>query len=119
MYDMIRYDMLHNSALNLRGADELLKLSAAFENSVVPQEYGTGHTYILTYIHTYIHSSLTTTHNIHTLFWPGIDKDDKRFIGSKMCGALLEKIEKDLTTFKSNEQTDDMHYKYYIHTYIT
>ena len=29
---MIRYDMLHNSALNLRGADELLKLSAAFEN---------------------------------------------------------------------------------------
>ena len=51
---MIRYDMLHNSALNLRGADELLKLSAAFENSVVPQEYGTGHTYILTYIHTYI-----------------------------------------------------------------
>jgi len=53
---MIRYDMLHNSALNLRGADELLKLSAAFENSVVPQEYGTGHTYILTYIHTYIHT---------------------------------------------------------------
>ena len=51
---MIRYDMLHNSALNLRGADELLKLSAAFENSVVPQEYGTGHTYIRTYIHTFV-----------------------------------------------------------------
>jgi hypothetical protein len=42
VYDMIRYDNLHNSHLNLVGTDELLKLSAAFENTVVPQEYGTG-----------------------------------------------------------------------------
>jgi hypothetical protein len=39
-----------------------------------------------------------------------IDCLEKRFIGSKMCGALLEKIEKDLTLSKSNSSTDDMHY---------
>ena len=41
VYDMIRFDALHNSHLQLEGMEELLKLSTAFENSVVPQEYGT------------------------------------------------------------------------------
>lgn len=41
VYDMVKYDILHNSHLNLRGIEELYKLSHAFENCVVPQEYGT------------------------------------------------------------------------------
>jgi hypothetical protein len=39
------------------------------------------------------------------------DGADKRFIGSKMCSALLEKIEKDLITSKSDAEIDDTHYK--------
>jgi inositol hexakisphosphate/diphosphoinositol-pentakisphosphate kinase len=65
VYDMVKYDILHNSHLNLRGIEELYKLSDAFENCVVPQEYGT-------------------------------DEKEKRYIGSKMCSALLEKINLDL-----------------------
>ena len=38
---MIRFDVLHNSHLELQGTQELFELSSAFENSVVPQEYGT------------------------------------------------------------------------------
>mmetsp|Transcript_15097 Transcript_15097/g.14496 ORF Transcript_15097/g.14496 Transcript_15097/m.14496 type:complete len:1181 (+) Transcript_15097:105-3647(+) len=41
IYDMIRFDVLHNSHLELDGLHELFELSSAFENSVVPQEYGT------------------------------------------------------------------------------
>jgi inositol hexakisphosphate/diphosphoinositol-pentakisphosphate kinase len=41
VYDMIRFDILHNSHLNLAGMEELFKAATAFENSVVPQEYGT------------------------------------------------------------------------------
>ena len=40
IYDMIRYDSLHNSHINLKGMEELLRLSTSFENTVVPQEYG-------------------------------------------------------------------------------
>jgi hypothetical protein len=66
VYDMIRYDILHNQHLNFTGMDELYELAKKFELVVVPQEYG-------------------------------IDAADKRYIGSKMCGALLEKIQHDLT----------------------
>ncbi len=40
VYDMIRFDILHNSHINLQCMDELYNLATAFENSVVPQEYG-------------------------------------------------------------------------------
>lgn len=66
VYDMIRYDVLHNSHLDLEGMEELYRLAVALENSVVPQEYGK-------------------------------DGHEKRIIGSKVCGALLEKIRYDLT----------------------
>jgi Histidine phosphatase superfamily (branch 2) len=41
IYDMIRFDALHNSQLELDGMQELFELANIFENSVVPQEYGT------------------------------------------------------------------------------
>ena len=65
LYDMVRYDALHNTHLDLDGMAELYDLAGHFENSVVPQEYG-------------------------------IDREDKRRIGSKMCHALLDKIKNDL-----------------------
>jgi hypothetical protein len=40
VYDMIRYDVLHNSHLHVQGMDELFGLSSVFESCVVPQEYG-------------------------------------------------------------------------------
>ena len=40
VYDMIRYDILHNYHLNLLGMEELCRLSSIFESCVVPQEYG-------------------------------------------------------------------------------
>jgi hypothetical protein len=67
VYDMLRYDLLHNAHLNLAGLEELYTLAKNFENCVVPQEYGT-------------------------------DPQEKRSIGSKMCSALLEKINADLNT---------------------
>ncbi|RYG68348.1 histidine-type phosphatase [archaeon] len=83
VYDMIRYDILHNSSLGLTGMEELFQLASKFERCVVPQEYGT-------------------------------DKEDKRYIGSKMCGALLEKIKHDLTvatSMNSNNGVDPMLYQ--------
>lgn len=65
VFDMVRYDLIHNSSLKLSGMKELLNLSTICESSIVPQEYG-------------------------------IDRKDKRYIGSKMCGALIEKIRHDL-----------------------
>jgi hypothetical protein len=41
VYDSIRYEMLHNSHLPLTGMQELFDLATKFENTVVPQEYGT------------------------------------------------------------------------------
>jgi hypothetical protein len=76
VYDMIRYDLLHNSSLQLSGMEELFQIASKFERCVVPQEYGT-------------------------------DKEDKRYIGSKMCGALLEKIEHDLTIASANNNVSD------------
>ena len=40
VYDMIRYDVLHNQDLALDGMHELYELSMAFADTVVPQEYG-------------------------------------------------------------------------------
>jgi inositol hexakisphosphate/diphosphoinositol-pentakisphosphate kinase len=78
VYDMTRYDLLHNphlcSAL-LTGMYELHSLAKAFENCVVPQEYGT-------------------------------DEAEKRHLGSKMCGVLLEKINYDLN-FALNRSVDE------------
>lgn len=37
---MIRYDILHNSHLNLDGMNELFYLAMSFADCVVPQEYG-------------------------------------------------------------------------------
>jgi len=76
VYDMVRFDILHNSHLELTGIKELYHLAAAFENAVVPQEYGT-------------------------------DRNDKRRIGSKMCGALLEKIKNDLNA----SHRDELHFQ--------
>lgn len=72
VYDMVRFDILHNAHLDLNGIKELYHLASSFENAVVPQEYGT-------------------------------DKNDKRRIGSKMCGALLEKIKHDLKASHHDE----------------
>jgi hypothetical protein len=41
VYDSIRYEVLHNSHLPLTGMSELFDLATKFENTVVPQEYGT------------------------------------------------------------------------------
>ena len=40
VYDMVRYDVLHNSHLGVNGIEELLQLSRDFADIVVPQEYG-------------------------------------------------------------------------------
>jgi inositol hexakisphosphate/diphosphoinositol-pentakisphosphate kinase len=76
VYDMVKYDILHNSHLVLRGINELYHLADAFENCVVPQEYGT-------------------------------DQTEKRYIGSKMCSALLEKINLDLNIALKSPEGDD------------
>eukprot|EP01041_Mallomonas_annulata_P000219 gene219-400_t len=75
VYDMSRYDVLHNSALALEGLERLFALSRDFSEAIVPQEYG-------------------------------IDKADKRTIGSKTCQVLLEKIKYDLTQGLSDTKTD-------------
>jgi len=80
VYDMIRFDILHNSHLKLQGMNELFDLACAFENSVVPQEYG-------------------------------VDSNDKRIIGSKMCGALLEKIRHDLNSNTIVNHHEELHYQ--------
>ena len=59
--------------------EELYELAGAFENSVVPQEYG-------------------------------IDRADKRRIGSKMCHALLEKIKADLCATMDGEKVSTTPY---------
>lgn len=75
IYDSIRYEVLHNSKLNLEGMKELYQLSMLFEASVVPQEYG-------------------------------IDRNDKRKIGSMMCHFLLDKIKYDLNASFQDGQGD-------------
>lgn len=82
VFDMIRYDLIHNSSLALSGMKELFEIASRFERCVVPQEYGT-------------------------------DAEDKRYIGSKMCGALLEKIKHDLTIASANSSltSDPMLYQ--------
>lgn len=40
VYDMVRYDVLHNSHVGLTGIEELLRLARDFADVVVPQEYG-------------------------------------------------------------------------------
>lgn len=40
IYDMSRYDVLHNSHLGIECLDELYRLSKVFADCVVPQEYG-------------------------------------------------------------------------------
>jgi inositol hexakisphosphate/diphosphoinositol-pentakisphosphate kinase len=78
VYDMIRYDILHNSNAELEGMRELYEGIRAFENTLVPQEYGA-------------------------------NKAEKKLIGSKVCGALLEKIKYDLKVSRS-DTTHDMRY---------
>ena len=78
VYDMVRYDILHNSNAKLDGMRELYDGIRAFENTVVPQEYGA-------------------------------NKAEKKLIGSKVCGALLEKIKYDLKVTRS-DTTHDMRY---------
>jgi inositol hexakisphosphate/diphosphoinositol-pentakisphosphate kinase len=78
VYDMIRYDILHNSHVDLDGMKELYDGIRTFENTIVPQEYGS-------------------------------NEKEKCIIGSKVCGALLEKIKYDLTVSQS-DTTHDMRY---------
>jgi glutathione synthase/RimK-type ligase-like ATP-grasp enzyme len=78
VYDMIRYDILHNSDVGIAGMKELYLGIRSFENTLVPQEYGA-------------------------------DRDEKTQIGSKVCGALLEKIKYDLIVSRS-DTTHDMRY---------
>uniref|UniRef100_A0A8C5SXF5 Inositol hexakisphosphate and diphosphoinositol-pentakisphosphate kinase n=1 Tax=Laticauda laticaudata TaxID=8630 RepID=A0A8C5SXF5_LATLA len=40
IYDCVKYDIQHNSALQLEGPQELLQLSKALADVVIPQEYG-------------------------------------------------------------------------------
>lgn len=39
VYDMIRYDCLHNGHLNLKVMEDLYEMAATLENIIVPQEY--------------------------------------------------------------------------------
>uniref|UniRef100_I2CR97 diphosphoinositol-pentakisphosphate 1-kinase n=1 Tax=Nannochloropsis gaditana (strain CCMP526) TaxID=1093141 RepID=I2CR97_NANGC len=75
VHDNIRYDLLHNWHLGLRGMDELHALAKHFADTVVPQEYG-------------------------------VDKEEKRILGSHMCQALLEKIKYDLIIARGDECFD-------------
>lgn len=76
VYDMVRYDVLHNIHLKLEGIEELYQLSKAFDSCVVPQEYGS-------------------------------DRLEKRYIGCKMCCALLEKIRKDIHVAMTNADDEN------------
>uniref|UniRef100_A0A6I8PJP9 Inositol hexakisphosphate and diphosphoinositol-pentakisphosphate kinase n=1 Tax=Ornithorhynchus anatinus TaxID=9258 RepID=A0A6I8PJP9_ORNAN len=40
IYDCVKYDVQHNAGLGLHGTDELLRLSKALADVVIPQEYG-------------------------------------------------------------------------------
>ncbi|XP_072004479.1 inositol hexakisphosphate and diphosphoinositol-pentakisphosphate kinase 1 isoform X5 [Engystomops pustulosus] len=40
IYDCVKYDVQHNSSLNLEGTDELFKLSKFLADVIIPQEYG-------------------------------------------------------------------------------
>ncbi|XP_056428072.1 inositol hexakisphosphate and diphosphoinositol-pentakisphosphate kinase 1 isoform X5 [Hyla sarda] len=40
IYDCVKYDVQHNSSLNLEGTDELFKLSKWLADIIIPQEYG-------------------------------------------------------------------------------
>ncbi|CAJ0924179.1 unnamed protein product [Ranitomeya imitator] len=40
IYDCVKYDVQHNSSLNLDGTDELFKLSKSLADVIIPQEYG-------------------------------------------------------------------------------
>ncbi|XP_063170477.1 inositol hexakisphosphate and diphosphoinositol-pentakisphosphate kinase 1 [Candoia aspera] len=40
IYDCVKYDMQHNAALQLEGTPELLRVSKALADIVIPQEYG-------------------------------------------------------------------------------
>ncbi|KAM3925717.1 inositol hexakisphosphate and diphosphoinositol-pentakisphosphate kinase 1 isoform 3-T5 [Leptodactylus fuscus] len=40
IYDCVKYDVQHNSSLNLEGTDELFKLSKYLADVIIPQEYG-------------------------------------------------------------------------------
>jgi inositol hexakisphosphate/diphosphoinositol-pentakisphosphate kinase len=75
LYDMCKYDALHNSHLELGVMFELYHQAKIFADCIVPQEYG-------------------------------IDQNQKRSIGIKMCGQLLNKIKYDLTVAQSNTQKD-------------
>ncbi|KAL0887885.1 hypothetical protein Bca101_011868 [Brassica carinata] len=40
VYDSCKYDLLHNSHLNLKGLDELFKVAQLLADGVIPNEYG-------------------------------------------------------------------------------
>ncbi|XP_078429870.1 inositol hexakisphosphate and diphosphoinositol-pentakisphosphate kinase VIP2-like isoform X2 [Wolffia australiana] len=40
VYDSCKYDLLHNSHLNLQGLDELFKVAQVLADGVIPNEYG-------------------------------------------------------------------------------
>ncbi|XP_018422418.1 PREDICTED: inositol hexakisphosphate and diphosphoinositol-pentakisphosphate kinase 1 isoform X2 [Nanorana parkeri] len=40
IYDCVKYDVQHNSSLNMEGTDELFKLSKSLADVIIPQEYG-------------------------------------------------------------------------------
>jgi hypothetical protein len=75
VYDMVRYDILHNQFSCFHSLEPLYELARNFADTVVPQEYG-------------------------------IEIKQKRYIGTKMCHALLEKLLHDLKVAKSNSQMD-------------
>jgi hypothetical protein len=78
VYDMIRYDILHNYHFPFPGTAELYARVRALEHVCVPQEYGR-------------------------------DPIEKSIVGSKVCGALLEKIKYDLRVSRS-DTTQDMRF---------
>eukprot|EP00606_Chrysophyceae_sp_TOSAG23-5_P000290 GSChrysophyteH2.ASY1.ANO1.1033.1 assembled CDS len=80
VYDMIRYDILHNYHCPLTGIQdkELYEKARVLENICVPHEYGK-------------------------------DSMQKSVVGSKVCGALLEKIKYDLRVSRSST-TQDMRF---------
>jgi inositol-hexakisphosphate/diphosphoinositol-pentakisphosphate 1-kinase len=78
VYDMARYDVIHNprvSPSTHSTLHELFQIVQLFTDCVVPQEYG-------------------------------VNVEDKMKIGSKMCHALLKKIQYDVNVAKSGTQID-------------
>ena len=121
VYDMIRYDILHNYHCPLTGIQdkELYEKARVLENVRTRVYYMAlmlhlclcfttprptlSLTLSLTRTHTHTHTQICVPHEY------GKDSVQKSVVGSKVCGALLEKIKYDLRVSRSST-TQDMRF---------